>query len=165
MLLIKDTSVVIHLAKTTLLETSCNYFGNVHIPQLVIEEIRKQESEDREIIEELIKKKRIVVSSVKNKLWLKKAYQFNIQGGEAETLALYWETKADLLATDDYNVRKKKNILKIEMIGTPGIMMKLYKEKMIRREKYNEAIQKLKKIGWFSNTILDKLTMEAEKNG
>lgn len=48
-----------------------------------------------------------------------KANAFNIQRGEAEAVALYWQEEADLLATDDDNVRRKKDALRIKTIGTP----------------------------------------------
>ena len=161
-MIIKDAMVVIHLAKITLLEKSCDYFKKVIVPKKVYEEIGFCEEKYTEIkiIQELIEKKKISVEEVKDKQLLKKANEFNLQRGEAESVALYWQEKADYLATDDDNVRKKSMILNIKIIGTPVIILKIYKEKMIRKEKFLESITKLRKIGWFSNAIIDKILME-----
>ena len=40
-MIVKDSMVLIHLAKLTVLEKSCNYFKNVTIPDLVLKEIKK----------------------------------------------------------------------------------------------------------------------------
>ena len=74
------------------------------------------------------------------------------------------EINADYLATDDDNVRKKKDMLKIAVIGTPAIILTLYKKKKISKEKLFESMKILKNVGWFSNTIWDKIMMEV-KNG
>ncbi len=164
MMIIKDSMVIIHLAKMTLLETSCRYFGKVFIPFGVKREVLNRYA-DSHIIEELISKDKIVVKNVKNIKFVKRAYEFDIQDAEAEAVALYWELNADFIATDDNNIRKKAEILKINLIGTPAIILKLYKEKRIDKLKLQEAIKKLKAIGWFSNSVWDKIQMEVNKNG
>ena len=164
-MIIKDSMVVIHLAKITLLESSCDYFKRVVIPKKVYEEIMKGKEKNYAeiaIIEASIENKRIIVKSVEKEEFIDKAMAFNIQGGEAEAVALYWQENADYLATDDDNVRKKKEILKLNLLGTPSILLLLYRQKVIKKEKCLEAIQKLKRIGWFNNMIIDKMTMEIE---
>jgi predicted nucleic acid-binding protein len=167
-LVVKDSMILIHLAKITLLESSCNFFGRVKIPELVFEEtvkIGKQRGfEDAFLIEELVRNGTIKTKNVLKKGLVKKANQFNVFGGEAEALALYWQEKADFLATDDDNVRKKKEILGISLIGTPAIILALYQKKIINAEKIKQALQKLKKIGWFSPEIIDRILLEVEKN-
>ena len=155
--------VLIHLAKITLLEKSCEYFGKVIISKKVYEEVivcKEKTYPDIKIVEELVRMKKIQIIEADEKKYLKLAEEFNIQGGEKEALALYWQEKADYLATDDDNVRKKSTLLNIKIIGTPVIILKLYKEKIIQKEKFAECLNKLKKIGWFSSSIIDKLLME-----
>jgi len=165
MMIIKDSMVLIHLAKISLLEKSCDYFKRIIIPKLVYKEIIKGEEKgfpDVQIIAGLIKNKKITIKKVEDKKRIKRANQFNIQGGEAEVVALYWQEKANMIATDDDNVRKKKVLLNLKIIGTPSIILGLYKKKMINREKLTQSISELKKIGWFSNAILDNMLMEAK---
>jgi len=152
--------VIIHLAKASVLEISCKHFGTVAIPQKIKEEVITGDYPEIDKIKQLINNKTIIIKEVKNKLLVKKANELNIQGGEAEAVALYWEMKADLLATDDNNVRRKKEVLKINMIGTPSILLSLYKQRKINKSKLEQSIQLLKKSGWFSNTIWDKIQME-----
>lgn len=165
MIVIKDAMVMIHLAKITLLEYSCNYFNKVIIPEKVYEEIITGENKgyiDIKITKELIRKNKIIIKKIKNKKFLDRAKEFNIQRGEAECIALYWQEKADYFATDDDNVRNKSLMLNIIIIGTPSIILKLYKEKIIDKEKTLLSINELRKIGWFSNSILDKILMEVK---
>ena len=165
MIVIKDAMVVIHLAKLSLLEKSCNYFENVLIPEEVHREILKgkeKEFPEIQVIEELIKNKIIAVKKVKDAGLIRKANQLNIEKGEGEAVALYWQENGDLLATDDDNVRKKRLLLNLNIIGTPAIAAKLYKESIISKEKAKQSISELKKIGWFSSTVLDKIIMEVE---
>jgi len=164
-MIIKDSMVLIHLAKTTVLERSCDYFGEVLIPEKVYREImegKNKEYGDVEVIEEIIKNKKINVKRIKNKRLINRANQYNIQGGEAEALALYWQEEADYLATDDDNVRRKSYILNFNIIGTPAIMLKLYERGIISKEKFMDSIKRLKSIGWFSSAVIDKMMMEVE---
>jgi predicted nucleic acid-binding protein len=163
-MIIKDSMVVIHLAKITLLETSCERFKPVVVPEEVHREIlqgKKKGYEDVKIIEELITAGKLGVKRVREKKLLKRAAEFNVQGGEGEALALYWQEKADYLASDDDNLRKKSTLLNLRLIGTPAIILKLYQEKRIDRAKLQESLQALRKIGWFSNAVIDKILMEA----
>ncbi len=163
-MIIKDTMVLIHLAKITLLEKSCEYFVEVIIPNIIYEEIMRGKQkgfEDANIIEDLIAKNKIMLKKINDRKLLEKAKQYNIQRGEAEALALYWQEKADLLATDDDNVRKKATILNLKIIGTPSIITKLYKTNNITKEKYLNSVNELRKIGWFSNQMIDKMKDEA----
>jgi len=162
---ILDAMVSIHLAKLSLLEKTCNQFKNIIIPKLVYEEIQKGKKKgfaDTIIIYDLIDKKKIQIKKVKDKKLIDKAKQFNIQRGEAEVVALYWEEKRDLIFTDDDNVRKKKLLLDTNIVGTPTIILKLYKDKKINTTKYKQSVQELKKIGWFNNSIIDKLMLEVK---
>lgn len=164
MIIVKDAMVLIHLAKLSILEKSCDYFKNVIIPNLVYEEINKyKDYPDANIINSLIKSKRISVKNIKNINLIKKANEFNIQHGEAEALALYWQENADLLATDDDNIRKKKELLNIKLIGTPAIILILYNKKIIDKDKASLSIETLRDIGWFSNALLDSIIMEVNQ--
>lgn len=165
MLVVKDAMVIIHLAKTALLDVSCTLFKRVIIPKAVYEEVLRGESQHLQDVKQLtlaVAKKQITVTNVKDNLLIRKANEFNIFRGEAEAVALYWQEKADLLATDDDNVRKKKDALGISMIGTPVIMIKLFRDKKIDENRYIAAIKKLKEVGWFSSTVFDKMLLEVE---
>ena len=165
MIVIKDAMVIIHLAKLSILEKSCNHFKQVLIPQEVYQEVlrgKKKLFPETPIIAELVKNKKILVKRIKEGKLVIKANQLNIQKGEAEVVALYWQENAHIIATDDDNVRKKKELLNLNVIGTPAIIVKLYRGDMISKDKANHCIMELRKIGWFSNAVLDKILMEVE---
>ena len=164
-MIVKDAMVLIHLARITLLEKSCDYFKEIFIANKVYEEVligREKGYSDVEIVDSLVQKGKIIVESVGDEKFLKKALMFNINGGEMESVALYWKKKADYLATDDNNVRKKSILLNITTIGTPAILLGLYKGNIIEKSKFISSVNELKKIGWFSSTVIDKLLMEAK---
>ncbi len=163
--IVKDAMVLIHLAKLSLLNLSCHQFRRVIIPVLIHQEILKGNEKgmsDVPIILDLIKRRKILVKKVKDADMIKKLNQFNIWRGEAEAMALYWQEKASLLATDDDNVRKKKTILGINIIGTPAIVLHLFRMKMIDEDKLLQSMSDLRKIGWFSNAVLDKIILEVK---
>ena len=163
MLIVKDSMVLIHLAKITLLEKSCSYFKKVLIPELVQKEVLRKEHPDSVLIRELVDKGKIKVKNVANANLLKRANEFNILRGEAEAVALYWQDNADYLATDDDNVRKKALILDLKIIGTPSILLTLFRKNIIDKEKTIKSINKLREIGWFNNFILDTILTEVDK--
>ncbi len=164
MIVVKDAMVLIHLAKTSLLGTSCEYFEDVVIPEKIQEETvgegKRKNYPDAVLIKELIKEGKITTVDIQEKELIERAKKFNIQGGEAEALALYWERDADFLATDDDNVRSKKTILGINIIGTLSILIKLFKADKVDRERIAESLETLKDVGWFSAAVLDKVRME-----
>lgn len=166
-MIIKDAMIIIHLIKLSLLEKACDYFKSVYIPKLVYKEIengRNKGELEIEVLAELIKRDKIRVVNIKNKELIKKANNFNIFGGEAEVVALAWEKNSKMIASDDNNVRRKKILLNLEVIGTPAIIIKLYRKNKINKDKITKAIRELRKIGWFSSTIYDYMIMEVEKN-
>ncbi len=168
MMVVKDAMVLIHLSKATLLERSCEFFGEVLIPNLVYEEAvvegRERNYEDSEIVDEVVGEELIEVRTVEEKELIERAKKFNLQSGEAEAVALYWQEKANLLATDDDNVRKKREILELELVGTPVIVLKLYVKDFIEKEKFNSSLEALRDIGWFSNFVIDKVLERGERN-
>lgn len=165
MLVVKDAMVLIHLAKLSLLESACRHFGAVLIPSGVYEETvdagRERGYPDAEIIDDAVDAGVIEVAHVDGSSLIDRANRFNIQGGEAEAVALYWEREADLLASDDDNVRRKRELLNLDLIGTPSILLDLYDAARIDAEKLGRAIDELRSIGWFSAPVLDKIELEA----
>jgi len=168
MLVVKDAMVLIHLSKLTLLETSCELFRRILIPELVYRETVEMGKnggyEDATLIEESIKNNLIEVQDVKNSKLIDRAKKFNIQGGEAEAVALYWQESAGFLATDDDNVREKRTLLELDLISTPVIIWKLLKEGRIERKKFVESLDVLREIGWFSNAVIDKVLEKGKKD-
>ena len=71
MLVVKDATVLIHLAKISLLGKSCEYFRNVFIPELAHQEVQRgllAGHADATLISEAVKEKRIRVKKAMNDL-------------------------------------------------------------------------------------------------
>lgn len=166
MLVVKDAMVLIHLARLTLLERACDYFGTVAIPERVFDETvvagREHDYSDAEIIAESIDAEGIEVVAVDADGCFERAKQFNLHAGEAAAVALYWQRDADLLASDDDNVRSKRTLLDLALVSTPAILLDLYEADYIGAEKLRRALAGLREIGWFSDAVIDKIKLEAE---
>lgn len=164
MLVVKDSMILIHLAKTSVLENSCKFFEEVIIPRKVWKETveigKMRKYPDAALIKELIEKDRIDVVDVEEKELIDRARKFNIQGGEAEAVALYWEKDADILAMDDDNVRSKAALLNLNLVGTLPILVKMFRADRISKEKVARSLDILQDIGWFSTAVLDKTRVE-----
>jgi predicted nucleic acid-binding protein len=165
MLVVKDAMVLIHLAKITVLDIATDHFDEVAIPPLVYKETvgagREYGYPDAEVIADAVDTGGIEVTGEVSPSLVERANRYNIQGGEAEAVALYWERDADLLASDDDNVRQKRTVLQLGLIGTPSILLDLHEMSLIDESKLADAIDVLRSIGWFSTAILDKIELEA----
>ncbi|MFH1915685.1 MAG: hypothetical protein ABIJ21_00320 [Nanoarchaeota archaeon] len=164
MMIVFDAVALIHLAKLTILEKVCT-IDIMLIPELVHQEVlegKKKGYPDVPIMLDLIEKKKIIVKKTEASK-VKKLLQFNVQGGEAEAIILYQQENARWLVTDDDNVRKKAVILDIRVIGTPSLIIHVYKKNLITKEKTVQSIRELQKIGWLSQAVIDQLHDEVEK--
>ena len=167
MLVVKDAMVLINLTKMSLLQQSCASFESVLIPDAVYDEVLKgEERYPHEVhqVRDAIKQKQMRVATIRDKNLIIKANMFNVYRGESAAVALYWQEGADVLATDDDNVRRKRDALKVNVIGTPAIVITLLRNKSIDRNAYMKAVKKLREIGWFSSTVFDKMLMEMDND-
>ena len=83
---------------------------------------------------------------------------FNMGEGEAATIAVAIREQA-IAATDNRQGRKAAAINHIPLVGSPEIIVGLFKKKKIGREKALAAVKSLKKEGWFDHHLIEK-TME-----
>jgi len=164
---IKDAMVLIHLAKITVLEKSCKYFQEVCIPEEVFKETvvkgKEKGLEDAFLIEQLIEASKIKIKKVTDLKLIRMANEFNIFGGEAEALALYRQENAEYLISDDDNLRKKREIVHANIIGSLGVLLMLRRSDKIDKMKFISSIERMRDIGWFSNAVLDKVILEGER--
>lgn len=166
MITIKDSMILIHLAKMAILSESCRYFGDVLIPKKVYQESvtagRKNGHPDALIIEQAIDGNLIKITEVQDKKKVHNLRLFGLHYGEAEAVALYYQENARFLATDDDTCRKNKIMLDINIIGSPAIVIMLYKKRIISREKAINCISSLEEIGWFDANILYEMNQQIE---
>jgi predicted nucleic acid-binding protein len=167
MLIVKDSMILIHLAKMQILIESCRHFGNVIIPTKVYEETvihgKKKGHPDSLIIEQTVTNHLIKIKEVKNKKKVDDLRIFGLHLGEAEPIALYFQEKAQLLATDDDTCRKNRIILGINIIGSPAIVIMLFRNSLITRNKALDCISSLETIGWFDIEVINEMKQQIEK--
>ena len=101
---------------------------------------------DREL-QEAVKTKIIEVKEVKNRL-LVNALLDPLAIGEAETITLASEEKADQIVLDDKAARRRANAMKLNVIGTLRILRMMYDAKIIDKNEVIEALKKLKTMGF-----------------
>jgi len=159
--------VTIHLAKLSILRQLTDMFNEVIVPRKVFEETIMKGCEkgypDSIIAEKLVKKGLIKVAAPSNEQALKELEVFGLREGEAEAVALYFQEKADRIASDNSTVRKNRLILNLNLIGTPALVYALFKKGVIRKAKAVDCLVELKKIGWFKPEIIDSIIKEVRE--
>ena len=167
MLVVKDSMILIHLAKMQILTDSCRQFGDVMIPTKVYEEAvvkgKEKGHPDAVIIEQAITNDLVKIKQVRNKKKLDDLKIFGLHLGEAEAVALYFQEKAQFLATDDDTCRRNRIILGINIIGSPAIVLTLLRNGAINRSKALDCVLALEKIGWFDAEVINEMNRKIKK--
>ncbi len=88
---------------------------------------------------------------------------FGLHLGEADAVALYFQEKAQFLATDDDTCRKNRIILGINIIGSPAIVLMLFINALITRKKAMDCVSALETIGWFDTEVIHEMKRQIER--
>lgn len=160
MRLVMDSSTTILLAKTSLLKTVDEQFEEVIISGRVykeaVEEPKKLGYGDAMITEKEVREGRIRIDAVRDRALVEKLMRdFAMMGGEAETLVLALEQKADLLATDDYQCMKAAKVLELSFTQAIALVIALFERNKIEKETALEAIDKLEDYGWYADWMIE----------
>ncbi len=147
---IADTGVIIsliHIGKLDLIE---NVFGEYYIANAVWVELNNYDNPgfDRSKLAEIESKVRPIHS--KNYLSMVMDY------GEAESVVLYEEIKADYLLIDDSKARAIAESVDINCIGTLGLLLKAKQKKLISELK--PVFAEFLEVGrYFSKNLLNSI--------
>ncbi len=167
MIIVKDSMILIHMAKMQILTDSCRHFGNVVIPTRVYEETvingKKKDHPDALIIEQAISSDLIEIREVKDQKKVDNLRIFGLHLGEAEAVALYFQERAQFLATDDDTCRRNRIILGISIIGSPAIVIMLFRNSLITKSKALDCVSSLATIGWFDMEVIHEMKRQIEK--
>jgi len=143
---VSNTSPLITLAKADLLSVLPELFNKIYVPRAVSTEIAEGPPDD----------------PIKNKIndlsWIKKV-ELNppmtplasIQLGIGEAEVIEWARlhPQSLAILDDALARKTAKALKVEVIGTLGVIALAYRKKII--PSFVEAVEQIKKSGLYIN--------------
>lgn len=148
---------------------ACLMFGQVMIPNAVHGEVVERGIEannaDAYVVQKLEKEGYIQVVAVTDNLLMDELKNYGLQGGELEAVTLYIQEKADLIASNDDKVRRLRLILNLDLVSSPEIVFLLTKNRVITKDRALECLRELKRIGWFSNSVIDSIVAEVDKLG
>jgi predicted nucleic acid-binding protein len=167
LLIVKDAMVLIHLATSGVLKKACIMFKQVIIPNLVHNEVVEKGIQnshpDAYIVQKLEKEGYIQVKPVTETALMDELRAYGLRGGELEAITLYFQEKADLIASNDDKVRKLRLILNLELVSSLEIVFLLAKNRAISKNRAKECLRELKKVGWFSKNVIDTIIGELEQ--
>ena len=141
---IVDTSVIIALEKLNLLEILCKIYKKVILPEAVVKEFGN------------IGIGCYAAQKVESKLIKVLTQDLNLGQGEAEVIALAYESKGKVLI-DDLKARKIAEDFGLSVSGTIGLLLKAEKTGLITSAL--EKAKELKRLGFYvSDELMDKMS-------
>ena len=154
-----NSSVIIALSTLGYLNKLKQIFKEILIAKAVYEEICIKGHGligERELLE-AVKNNIIIVKDVKNRL-LVNALLDPLAMGEAETITLASEERADHIVIDDKLARRRTKSMKLNVIGTLRILRLMYDAKFIDKHELINALEKLKETGFrISEDIISRV--------
>jgi predicted nucleic acid-binding protein len=158
-IVICDSSFLILISKIEMLDLLIESFEKIIIPQAVyfesVEQGKLFKKMDAFLIEERIKKRKIIVSNIEDIIKKDRLIKdLGIHEGEAEAILMYLEKGADLLATDDYKTIKVCKILDIKYFTNISFIMRSFLKKVISKEIALLKIERLQDFGWYKEDII-----------
>jgi len=163
-LMVADSSALILLAKSNLLEIVCDLF-DVIVPKAVSIEVASEDLvknyPDAALISDLTAKGLLKIQSPGN---ARPPLPLSLHKGEEEALLLAIKLDESMLATDDGKAIKAARFFNVPFIITPKIVVELFRLQKISFKKARKSIEKLGKIGRYSPEIIaDALISLMEK--
>ena len=157
-----DSSSLILMAKIDILDKLIKHLQKkpVITSQVYDESTSKIDTYDAKIIRKLVEEKKIAKKEIKNPEFYKNIQNdFNLGGGEAESIVFCMENRAGLI-TDDKKAMNACRILNIKYATVPNLLITLYKKGLIPKIETSLYLKKLKKFGRYSKEIIEKIEDE-----
>lgn len=144
MIVVSDTTPLIALMKISLLDVLESLFGEILIPEAVYKELTTNENfkEEAEQIEKSSFIKQVSVKDHKVVEVLRRATGLDL--GESEAIAYADDAKADFLLMDEVRGRKIARSMGLQIMGSVGILLAAYEEKILTQEDVEFALEGLK---------------------
>jgi predicted nucleic acid-binding protein len=138
-----------------MLDTPSKLFGEAIIPDGVYYEgvLRAKKSERVAKIKRSIEDGLIKISKpTKSDIEVAEELQKTLGLGERYTIAIGISKKC-LIATDDLKPRKVAKVLKLDVIGTLGILRLAYRKDLIDKAELRESVKKLQGVLYFTEDL------------
>lgn len=155
-MIVFDSSTIILLAKTELLDTIIDaYKKECIIPDEVKKEVAQKESFDALLIKKRMEEGKIKTKKAPQEGVSKLMKDFNINKGEAEAIALALTHHGSLLATDDKNAINACKLSNIPFTTSIDILIRAKGKKLLTRDEAITKLQELAKYGRYKKEIID----------
>lgn len=159
LLVISNSSVIIAFARICRLDLLERLFGKVVVPEAVWREVTVEGKPGRE---KILRAGFIRVEEVRDKRLASLLKGF-IDEGEAEAITLALEVNADILLIDDRDARDLARKLKLQVMGTLGVVALAKYRGLIQEVK--PIVDKLVETGfWIPKKILEEFLRELGEN-
>lgn len=157
--LVFDSTPLIHLSKARILEKANELKAIKLIPKLVYLEViaGSGQREDASYLKSLIEKKVFKVAEVKKSIKILPLPR--LSDADIQVLSLAKERKG-LAVMDEEAGRKVAEQFKIETIGSVGILFSLLKHRIITKEEFKAALNRMVDNGWFCSAALYTYVLE-----
>lgn len=153
-----NSSVIIALSTLGYLDKLKYVFTEILIPRAVHDEVCVRGhglTGERDLLE-AVKEGIITVKDVKTRL-LVNALLDPIALGEAETITLTVEEKADYIVMDDKLARRRAKSMGLNVVGTLRVLRLMYDARLIDKNQLLKALEKLKETGFrISDQVVNK---------
>jgi predicted nucleic acid-binding protein len=162
--LIFDSSTLILLAKSELLDTFLDDFqGTPLLPRAVEEESTGDLNRpDGVLIQHRIQEGRFAIEEVRQpKVLMRLIEDFRLGAGEAEALVIALEKGEEaLVATDDRNAIRACKVLRIGFVTSLGILVRAVEKGLLTQEEGMRSLERLASYGRFREDILEEVSRQ-----
>lgn len=156
---VSNTTPIIALLKIDKLTILESLYTEIYIPKEVYNELEK--GKNKEYYKKISKIDWIKVREIKDKRSLQ--YFLDLDKGEAETIILANEKKADLVIIDENLGRFHARNSNLKITGTLGILLKAKNDGLI--ETIKPLLNELKNKGiWLSEQLIEKVLVLANES-
>ncbi len=145
-----DASALILMAKIGLLKELSKEI-DIHTTETVCEETTRAETYDAEVIQQRSENNHFTREKVPEENIEKIIDRFNLDKGEASTIALQRQINADIIATDDKQAINACKILEIKFTTSLKLLGRAYEKELISQEKAMTKLKELDKHGRYND--------------
>lgn len=144
MIVVSDTTPLISLMKASRLEVLQQLFGEVLIPTAVFDELTSNESfqEEAQLIRDCPYIRVVSVSETKAVDILRRSTGLDL--GESEAIVYADDNKAQVLLMDEAKGRQVAKAMGLFIMGTIGVLLAAFDEKILSAADVKEALHRLK---------------------
>jgi len=153
-----DSGPLIHTQEIDALRWT-RLFSKIHYPPAVYEELKKRKETQKTLEQKVFKEARLTPKAKKQAEVIYTKYGLNF--AESEAISLARQEKITIFLTDDLEARAVSLELGLRPVGSVGLLLKAFREKLIRFSELENKLQRL--LHESSLFITPQLILEAIK--